>query len=79
MGRRSQQSFDIRSFVVDLVADLRAGQQTPLAVALKGPFLDVQQQAHLLVVEPVLQRLVLTAHNSATRRASASMRATRRS
>lgn len=59
-GRRGQQPFDIRSFAVDLVADLRVGNQALFAVTLQGPFLSVQQQAHLLVVEPVLQRLVLT-------------------
>lgn len=60
VGRRGQQPFDIRGFVVDLVADLRAGNQAAFAVTLQGPFLNVQQEAHLLVVEPVLQGLVLT-------------------
>ena len=60
-GRRGKQPFDICGFVVDLVADLRAGQQSPFAVTLQRPLLNVQQQADLLVVEPVLQRLVLSA------------------
>ena len=50
---RKKQCFHIFTLVIALVPDLRKRQHTRITLMLQGALADVQQPAHIAVVQPV--------------------------